>query len=314
MRKKRIALIGASGLVGRELLKLIQEENLPWDLSFFASKKRGAFDVLTPEMFDDFDLAFFCTSSEVSKKWIPYALKSTCQTIDLSSAYRLNPNYPLVIPEINGEELKKNPKLVSSPNCTTTLMLLALYPLDPILHIQKVVASTYQAMSGSGIKGLKALESAIEKGALSVFPHESSHDSEAFSGEEEKMIFETRKILNKDLDIHPIAIRVPVKRAHSLSLYIEGKNEVDLSRVKKALDEFHGIKRVENAQLTSEFASEQRPIFCGRIRKDFKNAYALSLFVVGDQLLKGAALNAFQCAKILLKNKTFVYNSDKERV
>ncbi len=287
-----IAIIGSSGLVGEELQKFFTKKP---PLLFSRSK--------TPVEEADFskiDLAFFCAGSEISKLFIPKALECGCRVIDSSSAFRQDPSVPLVIPEINAHLLKTGPRLIASPNCTASIMLMALYPLEKAFGIERVIASSYQAASGAGKRGLEALQSSElivpfpHPLKHNLFLHESPQDEAGFSEEEKKAVFEIEKILERDFPVHIRCVRVPVERAHSISLYITLKTAPSKQDVDKALSEMEGLQL--NPSPNPLLASHQDIVFTTPSRIDPKDPRSISLFVAGDQLRKGAALNAFQIA------------------
>ncbi|MDX8430691.1 MAG: Asd/ArgC dimerization domain-containing protein [Candidatus Algichlamydia australiensis] len=279
---KKIAIVGSTGMVGKELQTFLLNHPI---------KKFSSRTPLSKSSFEDLDLAFFCSSNKISKEWVPVALASNTFVIDLSSAYREDPQIPLVIPEINGHLLENNPRLVSSPNCTASILSLALFPLHKLFGIKKIILSSYQAISGAGRKSYEELlsQTAKKEGPLAFNLYLHPGD------EEEKVVFETRKIFNLPaLPISATCVRVPTLRAHSISVFAEFSSPVELGDAKKVLQHQPGIAL---EQVTPQEASGKEEVFVGRIRKE--SSHALHLWIVGDQLLKGAALNAFQIAKNL---------------
>ncbi|GAB5411118.1 MAG: aspartate-semialdehyde dehydrogenase [Chlamydiales bacterium] len=273
LNTKNIAVVGPTGMVGKELLTLLKNR----DVKTFSRESNLDFE--------SSDLIFFCTGSDVSKKLIPIALNSGAQVIDLSSAFREDPNIPLVIPEINGHLLEKEPQLISSPNCTASIMLMALFPLHKLFGLRRIILSSYQAVSGAGRKATEALLSREHPLDLHLHPGD----------EEKKVTFEVRKILElPELAVSATCVRVPVVRAHSISLFAEFASPIDEEAARRALQKQNGVAL---ANKTPAAASNQHDIFVGRVRKE--NSNSLHLWVVGDQLLKGAALNAFQIAQNL---------------
>ena len=273
LNTKNIAVVGSTGMVGKELLTLLNKTPV---INFSRGSEFN---------FENIDLVFFCAGSDVSKEWIPTALNSSARVIDLSSAYREDPDVPLVIPEINGHLLKKDPQLISSPNCTASIMLMALSPLHKLFGLQRIILSSYQAVSGAGRRALEALLAREDPFDLHLHPGD----------EEKKVTFEVRKILElPELAISATCVRVPVERAHSISLFAEFASPVDEEEAIRALQKQKGVVF---ANKTPYAASNQHDIFVGRVRKE--NSNSLHLWVVGDQLLKGAALNAFQIAQNL---------------
>jgi aspartate-semialdehyde dehydrogenase len=326
-KKFSIALIGATGLVGRELLTLLQNSSLPIkSISLFASQKsQGKFldyreeklpiHVLSENSFDDIDLAFFCAGSEVSKQFIPHALKNHTLVIDNSSLFRMDEKVPLVIPEINPHSLKNHQGIIASPNCTTTLMLMALAPLHKEFMIKRIVASTYQSASGGGVKLMQKLlddtKNYLENPALeslsygfNLYLHNSSMKESRYCEEELKMVRETKKILeDPSIQLTATCVRVPIFRAHSLSINVEFMKDFSLEKVYDLLKKQEGLTILED-YLKQQFptphdASFKQTTFVGRIREDISQKNTLDLWIVGDQLLKGAALNALQIAEKL---------------
>ncbi|MCP5492090.1 MAG: aspartate-semialdehyde dehydrogenase [Chlamydiales bacterium] len=284
-----IAIIGASGLVGREIHNQLIKRNFVFSkISLFGRVARDEILSLDSIHWHDIDLAFFAAGSSVSKKYIPQALAAGCRVIDSSSYYRNSA--PLIIPEINGH-LIKDAQLIASPNCTASIALMALYPLHVHCPIQRIVASTYQAASGGGHKMMQAfLDNPLE---FPLHLHDS-FDGHDYSGEERKMSDEMRLILNAPgLPISARCVRVPVLRAHSIALNVEF--EKPIADPKTLLQSAPGLRLVERP--TPKDATECDDVFCGSIRQDPSHPNCLELWVVGDQLLKGAALNAVQIAE-----------------
>lgn len=328
---KKVALVGATGLVGKEVLKLLEKRHFPLSqLVCLASSKscskklmfRGeelSVECLSKNSFKGMDLAFFCVGGEISKEFIPYALKEKCIVIDSSSAFRQEKNVPLVIPEINKEALQHHQGIIASPNCTTSILLMPLHLLHKKFKIKRIVAATYQAASGGGIELMQKLtsESAeyLKTGkhcsnypyAFNLFLHNSPLNEHGYSEEEVKMVEETRKILeDKKILITATCVRVPILRAHSIAANVEFVEKLpSLEEVKKLIQDAEGVEVMEDFK-TNRFptpfdASEQDKVFCGRLRIDRTQKNTLELWIVGDQLLKGASLNAVQIAEELEK-------------
>ncbi|NGX59056.1 MAG: Aspartate-semialdehyde dehydrogenase [Chlamydiae bacterium] len=299
----KMAIIGSTGAVGQELKRLVQENNTdPSALICFDSKSSISFDGI--------DLAFFCVSKEVAKELIPKAREKGVLCIDSSTAYRADPDVPLVIPEINGHILNQHQGIIASPNCTTTLMLLPLAPLHRRFRIKRIVAATYQAVSGAGRGAMEELEEQTKAVlanevpipnlfpypcAFNVFPHESAMDDSGYVAEEIKMHQETRKILDdENVSVTATCVRVPVFRVHSIALNVEFQNPIQKEEVLEILKKAPGVV-LQNTPIPLD-AAQQKPVFCGRIRLDHTQSNTLEMWVVGDQLLKGAALNMIQIA------------------
>ncbi len=329
-----IGIVGASGVVGKELIKLLEKKSLAQKLFpikhlfLFASERserhkvlfKGEFlpvEKIEPEALQKLDLVFFMAGAEISKTFIPLIDRSKTIVIDSSSAFRMDPEVPLSIPEINPYDLENHDNLIASPNCTALIMLMALYSLHKAFKINRIVASTYQAASGGGAKLLQKLEDDTKNYAVStpkenhyfgynLFLHESKHSSNKYSEEELKIIEETRKILVlPDLKIAPTCVRVPVLRAHSMSLNVQFKKSFSLKKVLELLNKAKGVEIFEdfekNEFATPLMATEKENIYISRVRIDPTQDNTLEMWVVGDQLLKGAALNLLQIAEIVLK-------------
>jgi aspartate-semialdehyde dehydrogenase len=327
--KNRLAIVGITGIVGKELLKLLEKSHLEVSeiLGFASSSSCGAtfyfrnekkhVEEVTTTKLKKSDIIFFCAGSSLSKKIIPQICNKETICIDLSSAFRLNKNVPLVIPEINADDITTHNGIIASPNCTSTIMLLPIYPLHLVYGIKSITATSYQSASGGGNKLINKLLSetkdylnnththSITPYAFNLYLHDSPIDELGYSEEETKMIEETKKILkDTNISVSPTCVRVPVLRAHSLSLVIEFNKSFDLTQTKKIINNAKGVKLFENYQKghfpTPHEATNQTDIYCGRIRRNINNAKTLEMFVVGDQLLKGAALNAIQIAELLI--------------
>ncbi len=315
--KKRVAVIGATGAVGQEIVRLLIERQFPFQtVRLFASTKSvgktvHSFPVEALETLDGVDLAFFCAGSAVSKEWIP---KTDCICIDSSSAFRSTA--PLVIPEINAHAIQG--KLISSPNCAATILLMPLFPLHRRFKVKRVVVSTYQAASGAGAHLMHQLQEEtrafLEKRPYShilsipyvfnLYPHNSPLHPNGYVEEELKILHETRKILeDHEIQVSATCVRVPVLRAHSIAANVEFRRPFSLDQIYEALQNIPGLKlfedREKNRFATPFDATGKNEIFCGRFRIDPSQPNTLEFWAVGDQLLKGAALNAVQIAETL---------------
>jgi aspartate-semialdehyde dehydrogenase len=316
-KKKTVAVIGATGAVGAEIVRLLLMRNFPMEhLRLFASAQSVGKTVhgIPVEPLNDLkgiELAFFAAGSSVSKEWIP---KAECICIDSSSAFRSSA--PLVIPEINPHAIQGN--LISSPNCAATILLLPLFTLHRLFGVKRIIASTYQAASGAGAYLLRELQeetrALLEKRtyphhlpfpyAFNLYPHNSTLHPNGYVEEEMKMLYETRKILEDDsIQVSATCVRVPVLRAHSVSANVEFKKSFLLDQVYEALQNVPGLKifedRSANRFATPVDATGKEDVFCGRFRIDPSQPNTLEFWAVGDQLLKGAALNAVQIAEEL---------------
>lgn len=329
------AIVGATGAVGREVLKILEKRKFPIDqLHCFSSPRSAGKEVffqgrsiltkpLTEEAFKEIDIAIFSAGSKVSKEWIPKALKCGTRVVDNSSALRMNADVPLIIPEINSHALKDH-QMAACPNCSTAIMLMAVAPLHKRFKILRVVAATYQAASGAGFRAMKELEEETlahlenrsytrsvipHPYAFNLFPHNSPLNEEGYADEEVKMLEETRKILEDDaIWINATCVRVPVLRAHSEALNITFSQPVSVEEVYAVLNVAPGLKiledRSQNRFPMPSDASFQDDVLCGRIRIDPSFPNTIDLWIVGDQLLKGAALNAVQIAELFMGKKS----------
>ena len=325
----KLALVGATGLVGREMIDVLSETNLG-ETDFFpvASKrskdiqisyKNKKYSVITIEELINKkpDLALFSAGSEVSKKWAPKLASIGCTVIDNSSFWRMSSDHKLIIPEINGLVLKKTDKIIANPNCSTIQLLMVLFPLHKKYHIDRVIVSTYQAVSGTGKKAVEQLKNE-EVGVLkemayehqifrNVIPKCDSFLENGYTKEEMKITNETKKILDKNINISSTAVRVPVLRGHSESVNITFKREFELEDIYPLLEQAPGVTVYDspdnNKYPMPILARKKNDVFVGRIRKDFSLKNSLNLWIVSDNLRKGAATNTIQIAEFIIKNK-----------
>lgn len=323
----KIAIVGCTGLVGRTVLKVLEEKNFRnCRYILFSSKKSAGTKLqflgqnyiiqeLTEDSFNsNFDYAIFCAGGNVSKKFAPIAVSKGCVVIDNSSIFRMDKNVPLVVPEVNPEKIFENKGIIANPNCSTIQAVIALKPLDDRYKIKRIVYSTYQAVSGAGKAGIDDLENGIKGIAPQKFPHPIFNNClphidvfmpDNYTKEEYKMINETRKILNKPyLPITATCVRVPVKNCHSESINVEFKTNFDIYDIKMLLQNSPGIILVDDVEknyypLASK-ANGYDDVFVGRIRRDFSVPYGINLWVVSDNLRKGAASNAVQILEKLI--------------
>lgn len=327
----KTAIIGATGAVGQEFLELLDERNFPLDsLKLLASKRSAGKKVkfkgeeliveeLTHDSFEGLDLVLSSAGGSISKEFAPSAVKAGAVVVDNTSFYRMDPTVPLVVPEINPEKIKEHNGIIANPNCSTILMLLPLWPLHQKFGVKRITAATYQAASGAGAQAMKELEEesvALAGGkeydrtviphqyAYNLFPHNSPMMDNGYCEEEWKMVRETKKIFNDDnFNVSATCVRVPVLRAHSEALNIEFYNEVDIKEAYQVLEAAPGVEifenRKENRWPMPIDASGKDPVYVGRLRKDASNPKCIDLWLVGDQIRKGAALNAVQIAELL---------------
>ena len=327
MHKYKLAIVGATGLVGRTALKVLEEKNLPISqYEFFASKKSAGSAVkflgkdyvvkeLDEHSFDSgFDFAIFSAGGDVSKKFAPIAASKGCIVVDNSSAFRMDDNVPLVVPEVNPEDIKNNHGIIANPNCSTIQAVVPLKPLDDKYKIKRIVYSTYQAVSGAGKNGVDDLKNTLNGLEPKKFPHSIANNclphidvflEDGYSKEELKMINETRKILHRpDLRVTATTVRVPVLNSHSESINVEFENDFDLDELKDLLSNSPGIIVQDNPSANiyplATNASGSDKVFVGRIRRDESIPFGINMWVVADNVRKGAASNAIQIVEKLI--------------
>jgi len=322
----KTAIIGATGLVGRKIIKVLEERNFPVSELIPAASSRSVgtkiefnantYEVVSIQQALDAkpDIALFSAGAGVSLEWAKKFAEAGCYVIDNSSAWRMDPEIPLVIPEVNAEVLTKESRLIANPNCSTIQMLVALAPLHRLNGIKKIVVSTYQSVSGSGIKAIEQLENeskGIETEKVyahqinrNCLPHCDSFLENGYTKEEMKLVNETHKILNApQIEVSPTAVRVPVTAGHSESIWVEFEKEVEISAVFDVFSKAEGVILQDdvknNIYPLPINAADRDEVFVGRIRKDLFNPKALNLWVVADNLRKGAATNAVQIAECI---------------
>lgn len=331
-----IAIVGASGAVGQEFLRVLDEQNFPFDeLTLFGSSrskgrkytfKGKEYTVKELKHNDDFksiDIAFVSAGGGTSLEYAETITKHGTIMIDNSSAFRMDKDVPLVVPEVNGEDAKIRPKgIIANPNCSTIQMVVALNAIEKISHIKRVHVATYQASSGAGAMGMDELvnqikqiangeEPKVEKFfyqlANNLIPQIDVFTDNGYTKEELKMYNETRKIMHSDIEVSATCIRVPVLRAHSEAVWIETEKPVSVSEAMEAFKSAKGIILQDNPAQKEYpmplFVAGKDPVYVGRIRKDITNANGLTFWVVADQIKKGAALNAVQIAQYLIEQK-----------
>ena len=326
-----IALIGATGAVGAELLRVLERRNFPVASLRPISSARSAgkpvrfrnqeivVDELGPHSFDGIDIAFFSAGSEISHKFVPMARNAGAIVIDNSSAFRMEPDVPLVIPEINSEDVRQHRGLIANPNCTTAVALMAIYPLHRIFGVRRVFAASYQAVSGSGARAIAELKQQVEAAmqdrqstaevyphpiAFNVLPHVDVFLESGYTKEEMKMQNEGRKIMHlPEFRASVTCVRVPVYRAHSVAVSAEFERKVSVEQAREVLAKAPGLELVDEPQKdrypTPLGAGGKDNCEVGRVRRDCALENGLAFWVSGDQLLKGAALNAVQIAELL---------------
>jgi aspartate-semialdehyde dehydrogenase len=329
----RVAILGATGAVGTELLELLESRNFPVsDLKLLASERsagstlpfRGqklTVEAVTAKSFLDIDLVFASAGASISRAWVETAIGAGAVMIDNSSAFRMDKNVPLIVPEVNPQAAANHRGVIANPNCTTILMSVAVYPLHQVQPIQRIVAATYQSASGAGARAMEEVKTqaqSILNGeepkaelfpyplAFNLFPHNSKLNEQGYCEEEMKMVNETRKIFGEDsLRITATCVRVPVLRAHSEAINLEFEHPFSVSQAREILSQAPGVKLVEDWE-ANYFpmpidASGKDEVLVGRIRQDLSNPNGLELWLCGDQIRKGAALNAVQIAELLIE-------------
>ncbi|KYZ77121.1 aspartate-semialdehyde dehydrogenase [Anaerosporomusa subterranea] len=341
MKKPNVAILGATGAVGQEFLKLIAERNFPFNnLKLLASERSAGkqIEVLgktytveeaTPDSFNGIDIALFAGGA-ASKTLAPEAVRRGAIVIDNSSAFRMDPDVPLVVPEVNPEALHSHKGIIANPNCSTIIMVMALKPIHDRAKIKRIVVSTYQAVSGAGKEAIDELTEQVTdilagrpvqanilpsaslpkhyQIAFNLLPQIDVFLEDGYTKEEMKMVHETHKILNDySIGITATTIRVPVYRSHSESVNIELASDLSVDETKELLAGFQGVSILDNpAEMEYPmplFCSDKDDVYVGRIRKDTSVPYGLNLWVVGDQIRKGAALNALQIAEYMIAHQ-----------
>ena len=343
MKKYNLAILGATGAVGQEFLNLIEERNFPFaELKLLASKrsagkkiqfmgKEYTVEEATDASFEGVDIALFAGGA-ASKTFAPAAVKAGAVVIDNSSAFRMDPEVPLVVPEVNPEAIASHKGIIANPNCSTIIMVMALKPLYDVSKIKRIVVSTYQAVSGGGKEAMAELEEqvkAINEGrevvanilpgaslakhyqiAFNLIPQIDVFKENLYTKEEMKMIDETKKIMSDDsLRITATTVRVPVYRSHAESVNVEFEDEISVEKAREVLADFPGVTLTDNPDeqvypMPLE-TSGKNDVEVGRIRKDYSIDNGLNFWVCGDQIRKGAALNALQIAEYMIEHDMF---------
>ena len=328
MKKYNIAVVGATGMVGRTFLNILEEINLPVENYYLFSSARSAgtklefmgkdyiVEELTEASFDrGIDIALFSAGGGTSKEFAPIAASKGCVVVDNSSAWRMDPEIPLVVPEVNPQDIKGHKGIIANPNCSTIQAVVALKPLHTKYRIKRIIYSTYQAVSGAGLGGYQDLENGLKGEAPKKFPHPIANNClphidvflpNGYTKEEMKMVNETRKILgDQSLRITATTVRVPVFNSHSESINVEFENQFDLEELKDVLAQAPGIVVEDDAEHNVYpmplNAAGKNETFVGRIRRDESVENGVNLWVVADNIRKGAATNAVQIAQELIK-------------
>ena len=340
MKKYNVAILGATGAVGQEFLKLIEERNFPFaELRLLASSRSAGTEIpfmgknyiveeATSESFKDIDIALFAGGS-ISTEFAPYAVKAGAVVIDNSSAFRMDPEVPLVVPEVNPQAILKHKGIIANPNCSTIIIVMALKPIYDLAKIKRIIVSTYQAVSGAGKEGIDELTNQVKaysEGkemeakilpsaslgkhypiAFNLIPQIDVFLDNLYTKEEMKMVNETRKILEDyDMKITATTVRVPVYRSHSESVNVELEKDLDLAAIKDAISKFPGVQIQDDPQNQIYpmpiYTSDKNDVYVGRLRRDESAENSFNMWVVGDQIRKGAALNTLQIAETMIKN------------
>ena len=324
-----LAIIGATGNVGRKIIEVLEKSKLAIENLYLVASKKSAgqkmkfnsqeivIQQLEEYDFSKAEITIFAAGSEIAKNWVPTASKKTI-VIDNSKQFRMDDDVPLVVPEVNPNDLKKHKNIIANPNCSTIQLVLPLKPLHDKYKIRRVIVSTYQAVSGAGKASVDELlrqtkdsldnkkiksENFTKQMAFNLIPHIDVFVEDGYTKEEWKMENETKKILDKNIGLSATCVRVPVKTSHSESVNIEFENEYDLNTVKEILRNASGCRVIDEEKdggyITPLEAEDEYLTFISRIRKDHSNKKAVNIWVVSDNLLKGAALNSVQIAECL---------------
>jgi aspartate-semialdehyde dehydrogenase len=333
MKSYNVAILGATGAVGQTMIKVLEERNFPVnEIKFLASERSAGKEVeyygmkykveaVCEEAFENVDIALFSAGGERSKKWAPIAASKGVVVIDNSSAFRMDPEVPLVVPEVNPEDVKWHKGIIANPNCSTIQMVVALYPIHKVKKIKRIIVATYQAVSGAGATAIEDLQletKAVMEGkyfypralphhiAFNVIPRIDNFEPNGYTKEELKMINETRKIMHEpDIKVSPTCVRVPVYVGHSEAVTIETREPITAEEAREILKNAPGVvvedDPFNNVYPTPIEVAGKDDVFVGRIRKDLGFENGLSMWIVGDNLRKGAATNAVQIAELLVK-------------
>ncbi len=340
MKTVNVAILGATGAVGQELAQILSMRQFPLaKLKLLASPRSAGkkievagkeyeVEAVSADSFKDIQFAFFSAGGDISKQWAPVAVQAGAVVIDNTSAFRLNEDIPLVVPEVNASAALTHKGIIANPNCSTILMTVALKPIYDAVGIKRVVVSTYQAVSGAGYKGMEELEAqtvAYAKGQeleakvlpvasgekhypilFNALPQIDLFGEGDYTKEEWKMIKETQKIFREPMRITATTVRLPIMRSHCESVNVETHRKLTIERCREILSNAPGVEVLDDVASQQYpmpiYTSGQDPVWVGRIREDFSTENGINLWVVGDQIRKGAALNAIQIAEYLIPN------------
>ena len=332
MKKVNIAVVGATGMVGKEILEILDQRKFPINnLRLLASKKSAGsivsfqgksikIEELTESSFTDIDIALFSAGGSISEKFAPFAVKAGAVVVDNTSHFRMDPSVPLVVPEVNKHALKNHNGIIANPNCSTAQLVMALKPIHDKAKIKRLVISTYQSVSGAGKEAVLELENhsrLLLKGQdndpkefshkmpFNVIPQIDVFQDNGYTKEEMKMIDETQKILESTIQVTATAVRVPVFISHSEAVNIQTETPISVEEVIESLNNFNGVSILDNPNEkqypTPRDISGKDDVYVGRIRKDISQENSIECWIVADNLRKGAALNAVQIAEELVK-------------
>lgn len=328
----KTAVVGATGMVGKTMIKVLEERNFPvTELLPVASERSVGKEIIFRDkavkvisIRDAVDakpaIAIFSAGATVSKEWAPVFAENGTVVIDNSSAWRMDKNVPLVVPEINSHSIKKGDRIISNPNCSTIQMVMALAPLHKKYRIKRLVVATYQSVTGTGVKAVAQMENerAGIKGEmayphpidLNCFPHGGSFQDDGYTTEEQKLIDETRKIFDdRSIMVTATVVRIPVVGGHSEAVNIEFEKEYDIDEARKLISSFPGVVVYDNPALNEYpmplLAHNRDEVFVGRIRRDLSREKCLNLWIVSDNIRKGAATNAVQIAEFMAENELY---------
>jgi len=333
-----IAIVGATGAVGRIIRQLLEERDFPYrQIKFLASQRTAGskinfkgedhtVELLRPESFDSIDLAIGSTPDPVAAEFAPWAVKRNCIVVDESGYWRMDPNVPLVVPEVNPEALAEHQGIIASPNCSTTQMVVAMKPLHDAGRIRRVIVSTYQATSGAGVAGQAELKDGSRAAldgqahepecfahpiAFNLIPQIGSEKFEGYTSEEMKMVYETQKIFGDDsIRVCPTCVRAPISNCHSESMLVETERPISVAEARELFAATPGIQVVDDLAAgvypMPQQCDGQDDVFIGRIRRDLSCDNGLAFWCVSDNLRKGAATNAVQIAEMLAASRAGV--------
>lgn len=324
MDRINLAIVGATGVVGEKIIEVVEQRDFPYDdLRLFASKrsvgkkitvkgKEYTAEELKEDSFDnkDIDIALFSAGGKTSEIYAPIAEKNGVVVVDNSSQWRMHDDISLIVPEVNGKDLNLDRKIISNPNCSTIQSVIPLKAINDKFKIKRIVFSTYQAVSGSGIKGIRDLKEDLAENypyhiKRNCLPHIDDFLDNGYTKEEMKMVEETNKILGTDIPITATAVRVPIFNSHAVSINVEVEKEFELEEVFEALENQPGIVVKDdlenNIYPLEEEANGKDDVFVGRIRRDFSVENGINLWCVADNIRKGAATNTVQIAELLIK-------------